>query len=277
MSVTRCAPFWIEHPNILWEEATDFYPFHPTAQKCTSTALNSLTRFGIYLGLVLSILRFNVFYFGLTFGICIISIAAYYGMKSQGKVREGFVNEDKEKEKKKEKTIVAPTLFLLPTEGRDSIYSEKSELEKDSEKYNGEDEYQNLVGGVTVADRPVNDVIGKTDRTLPTGPNPFMNLLINEVKDNPKKPPALNVDTPKMARSFSDKFQTPVYNDPGDVFQHTQNQRTWVVQPNTSIPNDRDSYQNWLYRVPGRTCKEGNNAACRSGTEGTAVTWLSSL
>ena len=261
MSATRCAPFWVEKPNILWEEPTDFYPFHPTAQKCTSTALNSLTRFGIYLGILLSLLRLNVMYLGLTVGIAVITVAAYYGMKSQGKVREGFANKgkdlkEKEKEKEQEKTIVAPTLIHIP-----NTFGDKDEI---------------ILGGDDLVDVPVNDVIGKTDRTIPTGPNPFMNLLINEIKDNPNKPPALNIDTPEMARNLSDKFQTPIYNDPGDVFQHTQNQRTWVVQPNTSIPNDRDSYQNWLYRVPGRTCKEGNNAACRTGTEGSAVTWLAS-
>ena len=72
-----------------------------------------------------------------------------------------------------------------------------------------------------------------------------------------------------------DEFQTRMYGDPTDVFQHTQDQRVWAVNPITSIPNDQGSFANWLYRVPGRTCKEGNNAACFSGTEGGVVTWLS--
>ena len=59
------------------------------------------------------------------------------------------------------------------------------------------------------------------------------------------------------------------------MFQHTQNQRTWIVQPSTSIPNDQGSFANWLYRVPGRTCKEGNGAVCHSGSEGGHIPWLS--
>jgi hypothetical protein len=236
MSATRCVPFWTEYPSILWSEANDFFPFHAGARKCTTTALNSLTRFGLYLGLLLAFLYRDFTYIGISVGLAVISIAAYYGMKSKGNIREGFEN-----------VIVAPTLISVNT--------------------------PNLVGGIAAEGEPVADVIGTKNRTLPTGPNPFMNLLINEIKDNPTKPPAANVDT--LARQFSNEIQTRVYSDPDDVFQHNQNQRIWVVQPNTSIPNDRESFQNWLYRVPGKTCKEGNNAACRTGTEGSAIPWLS--
>lgn len=240
MSATRCAPFWLNEPSILWEDATDFYPFHSAAQSCTSTALNSFTRFGLYLAIALSIVCMNIAYINIGVGIAVVSIAAYYGMKGQGKLREGFAAN----------TIVGPTMFRnsnLPT---------------------------NIVSG-EIAGKPVEEVIGITDRTLPTGPNPFMNLLVNESKDNPTKPPATNIDTPEMSRHYSDTFQTSLYNDPNDVFQHTQNQRLWVVQPNTSIPNDRDSFQNWLYRTPGKTCKEGNHAVCQTATGGGSVTWLS--
>jgi hypothetical protein len=47
--------------------------------------------------------------------------------------------------------------------------------------------------------------------------------------------------------------------------------------PSTSIPNDRESYQNWLYRTPGKTCKEGNMDACTTvGTDGSQLVFLSS-
>lgn len=245
MSSERCSPFWAESPSVLWEEFLDFFPFHTAAQKCTSTALNSLTRFGIYLGILLSILYWNGAYLGLSLGIAAIGMAAYYGMKGKGTLREGFADN----------TVVSPTLIRIP---------------------NTSDSLPNVVGGMEVAGMPVDDVIGRTDRTLPTGQNPFMNVLLNEIQDFPTKPPAVNVDTPEMARTMSNTFQTRMYGDPHDVFQHTQNQRTWVVQPSTSIPNDRDSFQNWLYRVPGRTCKEGNNSVCETATEGSPVTWLTS-
>jgi len=226
---------------ILVTEAADFFPFHERARKCTTTALNSLTRFGLYLGILLAVLYQTGMYLGISLGIAVVAFATYYGMKEQNILRtEGFTN-----------TIVGPTLFTVPNTPS-----------------------PNLVGGIDVADKVVADVIGTTDRTLPTGPNPFMNVLINEIKDNPTKGPAIN--TLDSQFQYSNNI-SKMYNDPTDVFQHTQNQRTWVTQPSTSIPNDADSFQNWLYRVPGKTCKEGNGAVCRSGTEGGVVPWLSAL
>jgi hypothetical protein len=239
MSSTFCDPFWTENPYILYTRYMDFFPFTAEARNCSATALNALTRFGLYLGILLSLLYRSSSYLGITIGLGILSAAAFYGMKTKGTLREGFTD------------IVGPTLFTVPGTA-----------------------LPNMVGGEDVAGSAVADVIGITDRTLPTGPNPFMNVLINELKDNPTRGPAIT--SSDESRKMSDVFQTRMYGDPTDVFQHNQNQRTWVVQPNTSIPNDQESFQNWLFRVPGRTCKEGNNAACRSGTEGGVVTWLSS-
>jgi hypothetical protein len=218
----------------------DFFPFTAEARNCSATALNALTRFGLYLGILLSVLYGTGAYLGITLGLAVLSVAAYYGMKTKGTLREGFTD------------IVGPTLFTSPGAP-----------------------FPNMIGGADVAGTPIADVIGTTDRAMPTGPNPFMNVLINEITDNPTRGPAKSITNSDESRRLSDVFQTKMYGDPTDVFQHNQNQRTWVVQPNTSIPNDQESFQNWLFRVPGRTCKEGNNAACKTGSEGGVVTWLS--
>lgn len=239
MSTKFCDPFWLENPTILVAKYFDFFPFTNEARICSGIALNALTRFGIYLGVVLAVLYQSTSYLGISIGLAVLSAAAYYGMKSKGNLREGF------------KDIVGPTLLTIPGAP-----------------------LPNMVGGSDVDGTPIADIIGTTDRTLPTGPNPFMNVLVNEIKDNPTRGPAISVQNSDETRRMSDLFQTRMYGDPTDVFQHNQNQRTWVVQPNTSIPNDQESFQNWLFRVPGRTCKEGNNAACRSGAEGGVVTWL---
>lgn len=242
--MSKCPPIWSASPQVLLREYTDFFPFSSAAQRCTTTALNSLTRFGIYFGILLSLLTRSPRWLFASLGLALLSLAIYYGMLQNNLVREGF-----------ETTIVGPTLVE-----RSRIPGERLEIP--------------LVGGVDVADKTVSDVIGTANRTGPTDANPFMNVLVNEVLDNPTKPPAMTVDTPEMARVLSDQFQTRMYGDPSDVFQHTQNQRTWVAQPSTSIPNDQGSFQNWLFRVPGPTFKEGNNAVGRTATEGGVVTWL---
>ena len=73
---------------------------------------------------------------------------------------------------------------------------------------------------------------------------------------------------------FGEMFRVQWYSDPTDVFGKTQSQRMFITQPVTTIPNDQGSYQDWLYKIPGKTCKEGGAANCYGGTEGAILPWL---
>lgn len=121
------------------------------------------------------------------------------------------------------------------------------------------------------------EVIGK-DTTYPTAKNPFMNVLVDEIKYNPSRPPAASIEEPFVSTNLDLMFKTLFVNDPTDVFGRTQSQRQFYTTPSTSVPNDQDSYQNWLYRIPGKTCKEGGREACamQSGTAGAIIPWLTS-
>lgn len=134
--------------------------------------------------------------------------------------------------------------------------------------------------------QPYVDVIGRSEgscrqsapvfsnQTIPTDRNPFMNVLIDELKYNPGRPEAASVLDPTMKITLDDFFRTEFVSDPTDVFGRSQSQRQFVTMPSTTIPNDQDSYQNWLYRIPGKTCKEGGREACLPGTDGGAIPWL---
>ena len=234
----QCPNFWFDDPKILIQDARDFYPFSNKAKKCTSTALNSLTRFGIYLAIILTILHQEMKYLVIALAFALISLAIYFGMKEKGVLREGF-NESKQ------------LPFSMPGVVPPS-----------------------LIAGIAASDQVLSDTIGDNKRTVPTDANPFMNVLVNEYKDNPTRGSALT--GPDVEKRWSDVFQTRMYNDPTDVFQHSQNQRTWTPMPSTTIPNDQHSFQNWLFRIPGQSCKEGNNRACRPATQGATVTWINS-
>ena len=123
-----------------------------------------------------------------------------------------------------------------------------------------------------VPDGVLEEVIGEKV-TYPTARNPFMNVLIDEIKYNPTRPEAMSVMDPSVSVSLDQFFKTQFTNDPTDVFGKSQSQRQFYVTPSTTVPNDVDSYQNWLYRIPGKTCKEGG-ACLISGTEGAAIPWL---
>ena len=111
--------------------------------------------------------------------------------------------------------------------------------------------------------------------TYPTDRNPFMNVLLDEIKYNPTRPAAANVENKDVKLTLDDFFRVEFTSDPTDVFGRSQSQRQFITMPSTTVPNDQESYQNWLYKIPGKTCKEGGRDACLPGTDGGALPWLS--
>jgi len=112
--------------------------------------------------------------------------------------------------------------------------------------------------------------------TLPSPRNPFMNVLVDEIKYNPTRPEAASMETPVVKATLDEFFKVNWYSDPTDVFGKKQGQRQFITMPSTTIPSDRKSFQDWLYKIPGKTCKEGGREACVGGTEGSAIPWLNS-
>ena len=128
---------------------------------------------------------------------------------------------------------------------------------------------------VVTPDGITEEVIGE-EVTYPNAHNPFMNVLVDEIKYNPSRAPAASIMDPSVNIQLDDFFRTQFVNDPTDVFNKTQSQRQFYTTPSTTVPNDVDSYQNWLYKIPGKTCKEGGREACalQTGSAGGALPWL---
>jgi hypothetical protein len=112
------------------------------------------------------------------------------------------------------------------------------------------------------------------DYTPPTSRNPFMNVLIDEMKYNPMRPESAPVDHPSVKQTMDDFFRIQWFSDPTDVFGKNQSQRQFITQPSTTVPNDQGSFADWLYKIPGKTCKEGGHQACLSGSDESSLPWL---
>jgi hypothetical protein len=234
---TSCPPFWLQAPRILLDQATEFFPFTESDRRCTASALNSFTRFGVYAGIVLALVRMDLRWLAVGVVFAAFAAAAWLWMGEHGTVREG----------------------MQSYEGFDGGYEERL-IEKPTR--------MDIVDNVQLDAAYVPDVIGSGgSRTAPTAANPFMNLLVSEYSMNPSRPPAAAIQSIAVRSEIDQFFDTMFAADPGDVFQSSQSQRMWVTQPVTTVPNDQESYQNWLYRVPGRTCKEGNSEVCNFVTD----------
>jgi hypothetical protein len=138
----------------------------------------------------------------------------------------------------------------------------------------------NTIVGVDAA-LPYNDAAPYSgpalpDFTPPASKNLFMNVLLDEYKYNPNRPPAAPVDDPVVKQAMDDYFRVNWYSDPTDIFGKSQSQRQFITQPSTSVPNDRKSFQEWLYKIPGKTCKEGGEYCTTEGSAGVPQVWLGS-
>jgi hypothetical protein len=111
-------------------------------------------------------------------------------------------------------------------------------------------------------------------QTTKSARNPFQNIMVDDYKYAPNRDSAPDITTTESKVALDAMFRTQWYSDPTDVFGKTQGQRMFLTQPNTTIPNDQKSYQEWLYKIPGKSCKEGNYDACYGGTNGSVIPWL---
>jgi len=185
---------------------------------------------------------------------------------------------------------IIATCFLIPTFMKMKTYerfkdASGSEGFKDA---SGSEGFNDASGSEAFADASgsegfddMNAVEGsqldKLTKTTSSARNPFQNVMVDDYKYAPTRAAAPDMTTPEAKIELDAMFRTQWYSDPTDVFGKSQSQRMFVTQPNTTVPNDQDSYQKWLYKVPGKTCKEGNYDACYGGSGGAVIPWLDAV
>lgn len=89
---------------------------------------------------------------------------------------------------------------------------------------------------------------GSKAYTMPTSNNPFMNVLLTDIGDNPDRPDAApNGRTDVKAEIRKAFAQTSdLYMDTTDVFDQTLAMRTFHTLQSARVPNDQDGFLKWL-------------------------------
>jgi len=119
----------------------------------------------------------------------------------------------------------------------------------------------------------------KKNFTEPSQQNPLMNVLPNEIQDNPERKqaaPAYNKAVEKeinektkefITNNFDDKtnIDERLFKDLGDNVMFDNSMRSWYSTANTSVPNDQKSFAEYCYGDMV-SCKEGNEFACTRNT-----------
>jgi hypothetical protein len=91
-------------------------------------------------------------------------------------------------------------------------------------------------------------IAGKQKYTMPSAENPFMNVLLTEIQDNPNRPDAAPVSRADVKADIYKAFQktADMYIDTSDVFDQSQAMRTFHTLQSSTVPDNLDDFKKWL-------------------------------
>ena len=137
-----------------------------------------------------------------------------------------------------------------------------------------QNEYMKEISGklITIQDKLLS--MNKENYKQPTKDNPFMNILIPEIKYDPKRKPAAPTFNPIVEKEINETVKdviTEKFNDKnikeklfgglGEELTFNRSMIPFTANANTTIPNDQDGFANWLYG-PLNSCRDGNKQRC---------------
>ncbi len=248
--------FWLESPSVLYIN-NNYLKFFPTSEMSRVEQLNAITRLCIYYLILLLIFNKSNNYLILPIIVIvfIIIIYAIYKNDYEGKY-EDFIYKK-----------------LKKTNTEKPINENKDILEAGIYDASGKIKFgrKNNVNFKDLKDRSAKDFVNydynelleyeKQSCRKPTIDNPFMNPPVTDFnKEN--IPAACNADDEDIKESQERYFNTDLYRDVNDLFDTKNSQRVWYTVPASSIPNDQESFANWLYKTDD-VCKSNQGTCLR--------------
>lgn len=86
----------------------------------------------------------------------------------------------------------------------------------------------------------------------PTTNNPFGNVLLTDITDNPGRSAACPYND--IEKEVKEKFNERLYRNVNDVYEKANSQRQFYTMPVTSIPNDVETYREFVFGIK-KNCK----------------------
>lgn len=147
---------------------------------------------------------------------------------------------------------------------------------KEGYKNNEYNKTKNTQNSSDTTTNPVTfETVLKSEFKLGDKKNPFSNVLLTDINDNPKRkeaPPAFNPDihdnitknTKSAVQMLNPEIKhtnKQLFSSLTDNFNLEQSNRTFFSNPNTKIPNDQGAFAEYLYGNIN-SCKDGDVEAC---------------
>ncbi|ARF09366.1 hypothetical protein Catovirus_2_315 [Catovirus CTV1] len=225
--------FWLNDPKILYVDG-NYLKFIPDNKMSRIEQLNSISRFCIYLIIILLVLFGFTQWLYIPIVILILCIIIYniYLIDPNAKEKELYRQKmekfDNFKEEDNRNVIVESGYYDF--DGK-LILGEEYDAERKSPpkiQYNLDEmeEYE------------------KASCRRPTPDNPFMNTPVTEYnKEN--VPSACNADDDDIKEQIDNSFYTNLFRDVGDLYGIKNSQRMYYTTAQN--PPDQTTFANWLY------------------------------
>ena len=218
--------FWISDIMVLFRD-NNYLDFIPSNKMTHVEQLNAITRFCIYLIIILLLTKRSKILIYVAICIIILTVVFYYGIIKSEKNKIKF-NESNVRTDKSDKIQYG-------------FYDFDNKLnftnEKQKKKYYSKEQMKEY---------------NKSTCLKPTIDNPFMNNSVESYKQyDPPEP--CHVDDDEIKTSMVNLFNVDLYRDVGDLFENKNSQRMFYTVPYTNAPN-QDGFANWLYGNY-KTCK----------------------
>jgi len=243
--------FWLNDLSILYKN-DNYLQFVPSADMTRTEQLNAMTRFCIYLIILVAISGRDDLWLQIPI-ICIIFIIVLH------KTFE-FDGVGKRKELERLSSIANANDGVNTGDNNEAIKNnEMTNIE--ASYYDSNGELQTFSDGSKQKLKHTLDEIieyKKATCRKPTKDNPFMNLTVNDFMLD-DAPQACNIDDEDINDKIVDSFNADLFRDVGDLFEVKNNQRQFYTVPTPSSPPDTVGLAKWLYGgIP--VCKTSQQA-----------------
>ena len=228
---------WFNNMSILFD-TSKLLVIIPDNTMTLNEKINSLTRFILYLSLLLTILKQNYLYLYIFIVPVIISYIVYMFLYNS---KEFF---------KQEKTKMNSNLDNLNNQDN---HDNRDNLNNQNNNKNNSIDFNSIM------EDALND-----NCVLPSSENPVMNVMPTD--NFQQRRAACNISDKKIAdlvsNEINDTYREKLYNDSTSIFNNRISERSFYTMPNSSVPNDQGTFAKWLYNTPV-ACKLGNTGTLK--------------
>ena len=254
--------FWFKNIEILFKR-DKLDKFLPTNDMSYIQKSNSIVRLSIYVGVILSVLYKNYLYLYIPISIMAFTYIMFLLKKVNKETDNNIKNilNTTNQNNLKDNDIMKSHLNLIDPNSLDNLNDNNNQNNQNNNNIqnnqnNGEG-FKDIYND-SLNQRHQHHSIHHQKPVRPTVDNPFMNP--SPIAPRDIGPPSAPLSD-KTEKIISSKFNTNIFKDANDIFNHGNGYRQFYTVPGNTFPNNRDTFMKWCYSRP-KACKEGNGKQC---------------